>query len=213
MADLTLPKGLVLIQYVDGILLAAPDHVSCLEATKSLLMQLYHIGFKVSRAKLQCCRQTVSFLGRIISVKGTGVSPSHKSSILHHVKPTTVKDILSFLGLTGYSRQFIASYGELTSPLRAMVNEQGMRNLSAKLHWTTVAEESFISLKQTLTHAADLAVPDYKEPFFLDVSEKSHTVNGVLFQKTGGCRQVLMYVLLSVQQKTDTRHAHNTQQG
>ena len=57
--------------------------------------------------------------------------------------------------------------------------------MSAKLHWTTAAEKSFISLKQSLTHAADLAIPDYKESFFLDVSEKSHTVNGVLFQKTG----------------------------
>ncbi|XP_062284313.1 uncharacterized protein LOC133990154 [Scomber scombrus] len=212
LADFTLPKGVVSIQYMDDILLAAPDHVSCLEATKSLLMRLYHIGFKVSRAKLQCCRQTVSFLGRVISVTGTGVSPSHRSSILHHVRPSTVKDMLSFLGLTGYSRHFIASYGELTSPLRAMVNEQGMRNLSAKLHWTTTAEESFISLKQSLTYAADLAVPDYTDPFFLDVSEKLHTVNGVLFQKKGGCRQVLMYISVTLDPTEDrhppcTRHA------
>ncbi|GCC41316.1 hypothetical protein chiPu_0025010, partial [Chiloscyllium punctatum] len=210
--DLTLPKGVILIQYVDDILLAAPDHVSCLAATQSLLLHLYNVGFKVLRAKLQCCRQTVSFLGRVISAKGTGVSPSHRSSILHHTKPVTVKDMLSFLGLAGYSRQFVASYGELTFPLRAMVNEQGMRNLSAHLQWTTEADESFISLKQALTRAADLAVPDYKEPFFLDISENLHTINGVLFQKKGGGRQVLMYVSVTLDPIEDrhppcTRHA------
>ncbi|GCC47597.1 hypothetical protein chiPu_0031580, partial [Chiloscyllium punctatum] len=52
-----------------------------------------------------------------------------------------------------------------------------MRNLSAHLQWTTEADENFISLKQALTRAADLAVPGYKEPSFLDISEGLHTVN------------------------------------
>lgn len=188
LVGLTLPTGVVLIQYFDDILLAAPDHVSCLEATKALLTQLFRMGFKVSKVKLQCCRQIVSFLGRIISSRSIGVSPAHRSSILHHTKPNTVKEMLSFLGLMGYSRQFTASYGELTHPLKPMVNEQGMQNLSAPLTWNTEAETAFISLKQALTNAADLAVPDYKERFYLDVSEKLHAVNGVLFQKKGGRR-------------------------
>ena len=67
------------------------------------------------------------------------MSPAHRSSILHHPKPTKVKEIRSFLGLAGYSRHLYPSYGELTAPLRAMVNEQGVRNLTATLIWTTVA--------------------------------------------------------------------------
>ncbi|XP_056913633.1 uncharacterized protein LOC130539351 [Takifugu flavidus] len=191
--DLTLPEGVVLIQYVDDILLAATSAESCLWATQALLMHLWEKGFKVSRKKLQCCRRSVTFLGRVVSAQGTGVSPAHKSSILEHPKPETVKEMLSFLGLAGYSRHFIPAYSEKTTPLRAMVNEQGMRNLTARLTWTTEGEKAFIALKQALTTAAHLAVPDYKEPFFLDVSEGEHTVNGVLFQKKGGERKVLMY--------------------
>lgn len=101
--------------------------------------------------------------------------------------------MLSFLGLAGYSRHFMPAYSEKTTPLRAMVNQQGMRNLTARLAWTTEGEKAFIALKQALTTAAHLAVPDYTDPFFLDVSEGEHTVNGVLFQKKGGERKVLMY--------------------
>lgn len=122
LAELSLPEWVVVIQYVDDILLAAPDPSTCLEATRSVLLRLHHTGFKVSKTKLQCCRQQVSFLGRIVSAKGTAVSPSHRESILHHPKPHTVKDMLSFLGLTGYSKHYVASYGKLTHPLRAMVN-------------------------------------------------------------------------------------------
>ncbi|XP_049451181.1 uncharacterized protein LOC125900323 [Epinephelus fuscoguttatus] len=209
---LSLPDGVAIVQYVDDILIAAPDPASCLEATRSLLLRLSDCGFKVSRTKLQCCRQQVSFLGRVISAKGTAMSASHRSTILSHPKPHTVKDMLSFLGLTGYSRHYIPSYCELTKPLRAMVNEQGMRNLSAPLNWLTDAEALFIRLKQELSSAADLAIPDYRLPFFLDVSEKASSVSGVLFQKKGGGRQVLMYVSVTLDPMEDrqppcTRHA------
>ncbi|XP_056889288.1 uncharacterized protein LOC130525994 [Takifugu flavidus] len=103
------------------------------------------------------------------------------------------KEMLSFLGLATYSRHFIPIYSEKSTPLRTMVNEQGMRDLTARLTWTTEGEKAFIALKQAFTTAAHLAVPDYKDTFFLDVSEGEHTANGVLFQKKGGNRKVLMY--------------------
>ncbi|XP_069750334.1 uncharacterized protein [Narcine bancroftii] len=176
------------------------------------LVQLFTAGFKVSRLKLQGCRQVVSFLGRMVSAKGTGISPVHRTAILHHPKPKTVKEMLSFLGLSGYSRQFIPSDGELTHPLQTLVNEQGMRNLWATLDWTAQAEMSFILLKQALITAIDLAIPNYRDPFFLDVSAKAHTINGVLFQKKGGGRCVLMYASITLDPTEDrhppcTRHA------
>lgn len=183
---LQLPPGVVLIQYVDDILLGASDAKTCPQATELLLYRLYEIGFKVSKVKLQFCHQVVSFLGRLVSARGTGVAPAHKDLVLHHPKPLTVKDMLSFLGLTGYSHHFVQEYGVHTSPLRALINEQGMRNLTSPLKWTTEAEESFIRLKQLLCQAAPLATPDYKLPFHLDVSERAHTVKDVLFQKKGG---------------------------
>lgn len=200
---LELPPQVTLVMYVDDLLLAAPDHQSCLKATEIVLKKLHELGFKVSRKKLQCCRQVVSFLGRMLSPRGTGVSSDHRQTILHHAKPVTVKNMLSFLGLTGYSRQYVPAYGELTAPLRAMVNEHGLRNLKANLTWTTEGEHAFIRLKQTLANAADLAVPDYTLPFYLDVSETTRTANGVLFQKKGGGRQILMYASVTLDPTED----------
>lgn len=183
--DVELPQGTVLVQYVDDILIASPDTQSCLQTTHQVLQALDTAGFKVSKNKLQCCRPVVSFLGRLVSGKGQDISPSHKTSILNHPRPSTVKEMLSFLGLTGYSRQFIPDYAGLTTPLRQLVNEQGMRNLAARLEWTMDAEKAFIDLKAALAKATSLAIPDYQTPFFLDVSERPHAMHGVLFQKKG----------------------------
>ncbi|XP_070411319.1 uncharacterized protein [Nothobranchius furzeri] len=206
-----LPDDCVLVQYVDDLLLSAPSAGSCLQATQTLLTHLAKLGFKVSRSKLQIARKQVSFLGRLVSQVGVSLSPDHRNSILHHSKPETVKDMLSFLGLTGYSRHFIPNYVGLTAPLRALIAPFGMRQLTARLDWTIPAEEAFIKLKQQLSTASDLATADYKSTFFLDVSGSETHVDGVLFQKKGGGqRQVLMYISVMLD-NTEKRHPPCTQ--
>lgn len=90
---------------------------------------------------------------------------THRDQILTHPKPRTVNELLSFLGLTGYSRQFIPNYAGKTAPLRDLIKKVGVRNLKAELPWTPGTETAFIALKQDLSRATDLATPNYDEPF------------------------------------------------
>ena len=64
--DTVLPDGVVMVQYVDDILLAAPTRQTCVDATKTLLETLGKAGYKVKRPKLQAVRPRVKFLGRLI---------------------------------------------------------------------------------------------------------------------------------------------------
>uniref|UniRef100_A0A669E4K8 ribonuclease H n=1 Tax=Oreochromis niloticus TaxID=8128 RepID=A0A669E4K8_ORENI len=205
-----LPEGCTLIQYVDDLLIAAQSAAACTAASLVVLNRLAECGFKVSKEKLQLVRPEVTFLGRVIAHKSVGLMNTHRDQILTHPKPRTVKELLSFLGLTGYSRQFIPNYAGKTAPLRDLIKTAGVRNLKAVLPWTPDTETAFISLKQDLSRATDLATPDYNEPFYLDVSETNGIVNGVLFQKKGGSRQVLMYVSIKLN-PTEARHPTCTQ--
>ncbi|XP_028813780.1 uncharacterized protein LOC114766768 isoform X2 [Denticeps clupeoides] len=210
LAKCPLPSDCFLVQYVDDLLLSAPTADVCLQATRSLLTFLAEVGFKVSRSKLQCCRKQVSFLGRMVAQTGVSLSKDHRNSILHHPRPHSVKDMLSFLGLTGFSRNYIPDYVGLTTPLRALVNAKGMKNLHAPLEWTYETEQCFITLKQRLSVASDLAIPDYALTFHLDVSGTDTHVNGVLLQKKGGERRVLTYVSVMLD-NIEQRHPPCTQ--
>ncbi|CAB1325697.1 unnamed protein product [Coregonus sp. 'balchen'] len=110
-----------------------------------------HHGYKVKMSKVQSCRRTVLFLGREISGEGAGLSKSHRDSILHHPRPITVSGMLSFLGLTGYSRTHIPDYTSRTEPLREIVREAGPRNLHSSLTWTPEASTAFALLKTDLS--------------------------------------------------------------
>lgn len=102
--------------------------------------------------------------------------------------------MLAFLGLTNYSRHFVPDYAEKTGPLQNLIKPQGHLNLTGILEWTPVAEEAFITLKQTLSRAATLAIPDYNLPFYLKVSDKPKTAAAVLYQKQKGGRKILLYI-------------------
>ncbi len=101
---------------------------------------------------------------------------------------------VTFMGRLITAQGSTLSHVSLTTPLRQIVKEQGMKNLKAELTWTPEAEQAFIALKTEMAHAAHLNCADYSLGFFLDVSETGNSAHGVLFQKQTGTRRVLMYV-------------------
>ncbi len=159
--DLLIKLGASILCSLQGVIVTFPDgtQVDCSqtaltgcrqsvllggplkEATDLILQKLYASGFKVSREKLQGSRPSVTFMGRLITAQGSTLSHRQRDSILSHPKPLTVKDMLSFLGLTDFSRNYIPMYVSLTTPLRQIVKEQGMKNLKAELTWTPEAEQ------------------------------------------------------------------------
>jgi hypothetical protein len=56
-------KDCTILQYVDGILLAAPTLEACKNRTEELLQFLQEAGYKVSQKKAQICQEEVIYLG------------------------------------------------------------------------------------------------------------------------------------------------------
>lgn len=72
------PDSVIQIQNVDDLLIAAPQAALCLQATRAVLFSLHEGGFKVSREKLQLCRRSVTFLGRVVGSDGLAMSAAHR---------------------------------------------------------------------------------------------------------------------------------------
>jgi hypothetical protein len=77
-------------------------------------------------AKLKKCEfwlDSMSFLRHVISGKGVAVDPEKVKAVVEWTRPTSVFEIRSFLGLTGYYRCFIEGFSKLPGPLTALTRK------------------------------------------------------------------------------------------
>jgi len=80
------------------------------------------------------------------------------------VKPTSVTDIRSFVGLAGYYRRFVEGFSTIAAPLTRMTRQD------VPFVWSEVCERSFLRLKELLNTTPILTLPVEGEEFDSDDS-------------------------------------------
>lgn len=93
-------------------------------------------------------------------------------------RPTTKKDVKSFLGLTGYYRKFIPQYASLAAVLTDLTRKKGPN----RIVWTQECELAFSKLKNVLCSSPVLESPDFTAPFILQTDASDRGVGAVLSQ-------------------------------
>ena len=96
------------------------------------------------------------------------MDPSKVEVVLKWERPKSMIEIRSFVGLAGYYRRFIEGFSKIVAPLTHLTRKD------QPFAWTEQCEESFQELKQKLTSAPVLVIPDTSRPFevYCDVSHQ-----------------------------------------
>ena len=105
-------------------------------------------------------------------------------------RPTTKKQIRSFLGLTGFYRNYIPNYAEKAIHL-TMMTAKGMPE---KVKWTENQEKSFTELKRCLEEEPILKLPDFGKTFILKVDASDKALGAVLMQKFEDVEHPIAYI-------------------
>jgi hypothetical protein len=104
--------------------------------------------------------------------------PGKISEILNWKQPTDVSKIRSFLGLAGYYRRFIEGFSKIAKHLTSLL-EKGK-----EFKWDEACQKCFEELKERLTTALVLIMPDIHKGF--DVyCDASHLGLGCVLMQEG----------------------------
>jgi hypothetical protein len=101
----------------------------------------------------------VAFLGHVINQQGIAVDPKNVATVVEWKRPSSVSEIQSFLGLTGYYRCFIPNFSSIAKPLTRLL-EKGVLFV-----WSSDCEVSYQTLKSKLVDAPILALPESGKRF------------------------------------------------
>lgn len=73
---------------------------------KKVFKQLAHHGLKFKPSKCELFKQSISYLGHIVSDQGISTDPEKISAVKDWQAPTNVKELRQFLGLSTIVKTF-----------------------------------------------------------------------------------------------------------
>ena len=171
-------------KYMDKFVLVFIDNILVYSKNKEKHEEYLCIVLRVLRehhlyAKFSKCdfyKPQIQYLGHIISEVGIVVDPEKIRSIKDWPTPTGVTDIMSFLVLVRYYRNFIENFSRIACPMTALHKKE------SKFLWTTKCEESFQNLKQLLMTALELWIADLDGDFVVSTDARNKSLGRVLFK-------------------------------
>jgi hypothetical protein len=132
-----------------------------------------HVLF-IKRSKCTFGSPSVAYLGHIISAQGVAMDSAKVQAIHNWLAPRSARTMRSFLGLTGYYRQFVHDYGKIAAPLTSLLKEGFLCNDDAQV--------AFQALTAAVTSAPVLALPDFTKGFIVECDASTHGFGAVLLQ-------------------------------
>ncbi|KAK1649006.1 hypothetical protein QYE76_066811 [Lolium multiflorum] len=110
-------------------------------------------------------------------IQGIEVDPAKIEAIESWPQPKTVTQVRSFLGLAGFYRRFVKDFGSIAAPLNELTKKD------VPFVWGDAQQEAFVILKDKLTHAPLLQLPDFNKTFELECDASGIGLGGVLLQE------------------------------
>lgn len=103
--------------FIDDILIYSATLQDHAKHVKMVFDMLTENQLKVKKSKCHFAQQELSYLGHVISAKGVATDPLKIAPIVKWQSPQNVKQLRSFLGMSGYYRKFVRGYGIISKAL------------------------------------------------------------------------------------------------
>ena len=178
------------VLYLDDIITYGKTFEETKDNLECVFQRLRQAGLILKPSKCNLFQLSVEFLGHIVSSEGVSCDPKKLEAIREWPRPTSVKQVRSFLDLASYYRKFLKSFSTIASPLHALTKK------NVKFAWDENCELAFQTLKEKLSSdPVVLSYPNNEGTFVLDTDASLCGIGGVLSQvQENGQEKVISFV-------------------
>src|SRR5438105_5778201 len=169
--------GKFVVVYFDDILIYSKSHAEHIDHLRVVFNALRAARLFANLGKCIFCTDRVAFLGYVVTPQGIEVDDSKIEAMKSWPVPETITKVRSFLGLAGFYRRFVRDFSTIAAPLHELTKK------GVSFYWGPAQEQAFELLKDKLTHAPLLQLPDFGKTFELECDASGVGLGGVLIQE------------------------------
>ena len=169
--------GKFVVVYFDDILIYSKSVEEHMNHIRQVLDELRKEKLFANLEKCSFCTDHVVLFGFVVSGKGIQVDETKVKAIKDWPTPVNVSQVRSFHGLAGFYRRFARDFSTIAAPL----NELTKKGVDFK--WGNSQENAFQELKNRLTEAPLLVLPDFTKTFEVECDASGIGIGGVLMQQ------------------------------
>ncbi|GJP71174.1 hypothetical protein CLOP_g2020 [Closterium sp. NIES-67] len=176
------------VVYLEDILIYSRDMKQHVEHLRHIFEILRRERFYVKLSKSEFALEKVQFLGHMVSAQGVHVDPKKIEAVRTWKIPENVKELQPFLGFANYYNRFVPQYAKIAAPLTNLLKK------NTPYKWESKHQEAVEQLKQALTSAPVLILPDPEREYVIEADANDQAVGAVLMQDQGNGLQTITYL-------------------
>ena len=163
--------------FMDDFSVCSSSFENCLANLEKVLERCVKVNLVLNWEKCHFMVKEGIVLGHVVSNRGIEVDKAKIEVIENLQPPTTVREVRSFLGHTGFYRRFIKDFSKITKPLTGLLMKD------AEFIFDEQCLESFQLLKRAFISAPIMQPPDWSQPFEIMCDASDCAVGAVLGQR------------------------------
>lgn len=167
------------VNFIDDVLVSSVDTPDHLKILRRVLERLREAGLTAKPSKCELGSAEVSYLGHRIGSGTIRPEQDKMDKIRNSTRPTTKKQVRSFLGLVGFYRRFIRDFADMALPLTNLTKGGG----SPVVKWTEDCESAFTKLKDQFCSPPVCHLPVAGREFVLRTDASGTGLGAVLCQR------------------------------
>ncbi|GJS31035.1 transposon ty3-I gag-pol polyprotein [Tanacetum coccineum] len=168
--------GSFVVVYFDDILIYSKSEKEHLMHLREVLIALSQNKLYINLKKCNFLTDKLLFLGFVITSHGIQVDEEKVRTIKEWPKPQTISEVRSFHGLATFYRRFIRNFSTIMAPITQCMKK-------GKFQWGEEADLSFEQIKEKLTSAPLLMLPNFDKLFTLECDASIVGIGAVLSQE------------------------------
>ncbi|XP_061724302.1 uncharacterized protein LOC133530409 [Cydia pomonella] len=180
-------KDVTVLAYLDDLLVISEGYQRHLQDLEAVFKRLAEFNLHVNREKCAFARESVKYLGHVITQQGVSTDPDKVSAVLEMKEPGTLKHLRTFLQTCSWFRKFIPNFSKVSEPLTRLTRKNQV------WIWGSEQTQAFLELKRLLTTAPILVQADFSRPFILRTDSSNYALGAVLLQGDGNEERPIEY--------------------